>query len=66
MTPERWKQVSKLYEAARARPAHERDAFLAEACASDATLRREVQSLLDQPTSPPQLKGSRRPSWRRR
>ena len=55
MTPARWKEVSKLYEAARARPAHERDAFLAEACTHDATLRHEVQSLLDQPSSLPQL-----------
>ena len=51
MTPERWKQVSHLYEAARAFPARERAAFLAKACGSDATLRREVESLLDQPTS---------------
>ena len=57
MTPERWQQVARLYEAALARPAHERAAFLAEACGGDAALCREVQSLLDQPTSLPQLDG---------
>jgi serine/threonine-protein kinase len=55
VTPERWKEVSRLYEAARARPVPERDAFLAQACGDDAPLRREVESLLDQPTSPPHL-----------
>jgi len=55
MTPERWKQVSQLYEAAYARPADERAAFLAASCGSDATLCHEVQSLLDQPTSLPGL-----------
>ena len=57
MTPDRWKQISQLYDAARARAAGERGAFLAEACASDEALRDEVQALLDQPTSPPLLDG---------
>ena len=57
VTPERWQQVAQLYEAAQARPANERAAFLAEACGSDSTLCREVQSLLDQPTSLLQLEG---------
>jgi hypothetical protein len=51
MTPERWKDVSRVYEAARARPLPERQAFLVEACGSDSELRREVLSLLDHPTS---------------
>jgi serine/threonine protein kinase len=55
MTPERWKQVSQLYETARTRPVKERAAFLAEVCGSDEALRQEVQTLLDQPTSPPFL-----------
>ena len=59
MTPERWKQVSRVNEAARARPVSDRAAFVADACGSDATLRRGVQSLLDQPTSPLQLEGPR-------
>ena len=53
MTPERWRQVSRLYEAARACPAAERTAFLTASCESDAALCQEVQSLLDQPTSLP-------------
>ena len=35
-----------LYQAARARPAEDRAAFLAEACVGDDALRREVESLL--------------------
>jgi TolB-like protein len=57
MTPERWKQISQLFEAARAIPVSNRAAFLAEACGSDTALRDEVQSLLDQPTSAPWLDG---------
>jgi eukaryotic-like serine/threonine-protein kinase len=52
MTPDRWKQVSELYDAARARQTDARTAFLAEACGTDEALRQEVQALLDQPTSP--------------
>jgi serine/threonine-protein kinase len=57
VTPDRWKQISQLYDAARARPANERAAFLAEACALDGTLLSEVQSLLDHPSAPPALEG---------
>jgi hypothetical protein len=32
MTPERWRQIKKLYEAGRERSGAEREAFLAEAC----------------------------------
>jgi serine/threonine-protein kinase len=48
---DRWATVERLYHAALARPAGERAAFLAEACASDDPLRREVESLLAQPAS---------------
>src|SRR5580765_2920252 len=57
MTPERWKQISQIYEGARLRAANDRAAFLADACAGDASLQREVQALLDQPTSPEGLEG---------
>ena len=57
MTPERWKQISRIYEDARQRGASERVAFLAQACAGDLSLQREVQALLDQPTSPAGLEG---------
>jgi serine/threonine-protein kinase len=39
-------RIESLYHAARLRPPKERDAFLAEACAGDDALRREVESLL--------------------
>ena len=50
MTPERFKQISRIYAAARLRAASDRGAFLTEACAGDASLQREVQALLEQPT----------------
>jgi serine/threonine protein kinase/Tol biopolymer transport system component len=50
MTPERWQRIEELYHAAHARPADERAAFLAEACRGDEKLRREVESLLNQPS----------------
>ena len=46
MTPDRWSLVQRLCHAALERAASERAAFLAEACAGDAELRREVESLL--------------------
>ena len=45
-TPERWARVERLYHEALARGAHEREAFLADACAGDDALRREIESLL--------------------
>ncbi len=51
MHGERWRRVEELYQAAYERPEHERSAFLDEACAGDATLREEVESLLAQPVS---------------
>jgi hypothetical protein len=50
MTPERWERVQDLYHASRARPDRERAQFLADVCAGDDALRREVQALLDQPS----------------
>jgi serine/threonine-protein kinase len=46
MTPERWRQVAKVFDAAVERPLSEREAFLGQACGVDATLHREVASLL--------------------
>ena len=46
MTPERWQQVERLYHAAQERAPSERSAFLDDACADDADLRGEVDSLL--------------------
>jgi serine/threonine-protein kinase len=46
MTPDRWRQVEDICHAALTRPAEEHTAFLANACAGDAVLLREVESLL--------------------
>jgi Tol biopolymer transport system component len=49
MTPERWKRTEELYHAAGALPPNARPAFLSEACLDDQELRREVESLLNEP-----------------
>jgi serine/threonine-protein kinase len=46
MTPERWRVVDAILQAALARDAARRDAYVAHACGDDAALRREVASLL--------------------
>ena len=46
MTPERWRDIERLYHAVLNRPAPERASFLASACGGDPDLRREVESLL--------------------
>ncbi|HWQ33662.1 MAG TPA: protein kinase [Blastocatellia bacterium] len=46
LTRERWQQIEQFWNAALERPPDERAAFLAEACAGDEELRREVESLL--------------------
>ena len=51
MDPARWQQIERLYHAALARPSAQRAAFLAEACADDEAVRREVESLLETPTT---------------
>ena len=48
MTPERWRRIEELYHAAAALAPAARAGFLAENCA-DEDLRREVESLLQQP-----------------
>lgn len=46
MTPEQWQQIEQLYFTALERAPAERAAFLAQACAGQEALRREVESLL--------------------
>jgi serine/threonine protein kinase len=46
MTPDRWRQIERLYHAALQRNATERAKFLDEECAGDLALRQEVESLL--------------------
>ncbi|ACY14128.1 protein kinase domain-containing protein [Haliangium ochraceum] len=50
MTPNqrRWQQVKELFHAALDRTPQEREGFLAQRCADDASLRREIESLLAQ------------------
>src|SRR5215467_8030555 len=43
---ERWRQIESLFQEALRKPVSERDAWLREACATDAELHREVVSLL--------------------
>ena len=50
MTPERWKRVEELYHAARTRPSGERLAFLDTLSSDDESLRRDVESLLNEPS----------------
>ena len=51
MTSDRWRRIEALYHEMLARPVHERAAALNGACAGDAALQAEVQSLLDRPES---------------
>ena len=46
MTPERWREVERIFHAAVECAAADRNAFLDRACAADDALRREVDSLL--------------------
>jgi hypothetical protein len=46
MTPERWQQIRELLEQALELAPGERSAFLLQVCASDASLRQEVDTLL--------------------
>jgi serine/threonine protein kinase len=46
VTPERWDQIARLYEAASELPVDSRAAFLRDACRDDHTLHEEVESLL--------------------
>jgi hypothetical protein len=48
--PERWSRVKALYHAARERDPGDRAAFLDAACGGEADLRRDVESLLAEPS----------------
>jgi serine/threonine protein kinase len=51
MTPSRWREIERVYNAAPARPSAERDAFLASACSGNEQLRAQVELLLAQNSS---------------
>jgi serine/threonine protein kinase len=46
MKPDRWQQITGIFQAARAHPPPERDAFVADACRDDPALRLEVEAML--------------------
>ncbi len=46
MTPERWKQIDQLFHAALQRERSQRAAFIAESCAGDEALQKEIEDLL--------------------
>src|SRR5213082_1071588 len=52
MTPERWREVDRVYQSTMDREPRLRAAFLSEACGGDVELRREVDSLLELNHSP--------------
>ena len=64
MKPERWQQISQLYQAALAREG-DCAAFLKQACADDEELRLDVESLLAHQASAEAFLTSPRGPWRR-
>ena len=46
MTPERWKQIERIYHEALKLEPNQQGAFIKEACVEDEALRQEVESLL--------------------
>src|SRR5215813_5770052 len=46
MSPERWQQVTEIFQAALTRPENDRGAFIAEACERDPGLQHEVEAML--------------------
>jgi serine/threonine protein kinase/Tol biopolymer transport system component len=54
---ERWRKIERLYDAALERDSRERAQFLADACAGDESLRREVEALLAQGEGPESFLG---------
>ena len=47
MKPERWQQIDQILDGALLREGSQRESFLDEACSGDASLRQEVESLLE-------------------
>jgi serine/threonine protein kinase/Tfp pilus assembly protein PilF len=59
MTPERFQRIEDVYHSALEQEPEKRSAFLTEACQGDDELRREIESLLAQPSS----SSLDRPAW---
>ena len=47
MTPDRWQEIERLFEAALACPPDQRRAFLLEACHGDTTLLNDLEGMLE-------------------
>ena len=47
MDPERWRQITNIFESALQRDGAERPVFIAQACNGDESLRQEVEAMLD-------------------
>ena len=62
MTPERWRRVEQVYQAARDRAPSQRGVYIEETCGTDPDLRKEVESLLHQDDSTPEMPLNR-PAW---
>ena len=63
MSPERWRQIEEMFQAAQQRPESQRTQYLQEQCGEDVALREEVQSLLARETRAEGLLGT--PAWQR-
>jgi eukaryotic-like serine/threonine-protein kinase len=62
MTPNRWRRIEEVYQAARDRVPADRAAYIAETCGGDQSLRRDVESLLKRDNSSPDMILNR-PAW---
>ncbi len=62
MTAERWTQIKQIFHAAVERSEQERPDFVATACADDDELRREVESLLREHSTPGSIESPVRPA----
>src|SRR5436190_12206675 len=63
MSPERWREIEEMFQAAQQRPGSQRTQYLREQCGEDIALREEVQSLLAREASAEALLGT--PAWQR-
>ena len=58
MNPEHWQEIKRLYNSALELETDQREAFLEEACAGDASLRKEIERLLAQQAEAEDLLGT--------
>ena len=63
MSPERWRQIEEMFQAAQQWPEPQRTQYLQEQCGGDIALREEVESLLAREAPAEELLGT--PAWQR-